>query len=236
MLVRGPIIAHLTLMAMFAASADVNTPGTLWVGALAYALLQGGRALHEVTHAWIGQRSGLEVRQIRLGVLRMAVDFSADAVWSAKPRARRATAAAGAVVQALFGALLIAGAAMRSSSHAAEPVMLIGLLHLTALTNLLPVAGSDGEYLFGRAFQARLGWLVLVPVVMIQVAVPMIATATAFPVGFAHALATTFLRPSEVLYAMVALIIAPPLTQRLINVANGVDSRAYSSASSRGVR
>lgn len=228
--VHVPVVAHLALMAACATVADVTTPGTFWVGAFAYAVLQGGRAVHELAHAWIGHKAGIKVDGVRLGVLTMAVDFAPDAIWTAQPDARRKTAAAGALAQALFGATLLIGAVVRQNSHATEPTVLIGLLHVAALTNLLPAQGSDGEYLFGRTF--RPGWLALLAAVVLQTVVPLAATLHVFPNGSVH----TYVQATDALYVALAVAIAVPVTQRIINAANGADSRAYISASARGVR
>jgi hypothetical protein len=210
--VRAPVVAHLALMAAFATVADVTTPGTLWVGALVYVLLQGGRALREWAHVWIARRTGVPVGGLRLGVLTMAVDMRDRTLWAAEANARKNTALAGSLAQAAFGALLIAAARLCESSQISEPVLLVGLLHVAGLSHLLPVSGAAGENIlgFGKTWRVRPGWLASLPLLLIQMLLAVATTVAAFPNGTVHAY--------------------------VISATDDANSRVYISSVARGVR
>jgi hypothetical protein len=229
-LLQVAVLGHLCAMAVCAALADVLAPGWLWLGALAYLLLQGGRAIHEAGHALVGQRLGLCPRAIRLGLLRMAVDFPDGAVWSAHPTTRRRTALAGSLAQAVFGLGLLAISAAWSRPGPSELIWLIGLVHLAALANLLPVDGADGAYLVAGAWRARPAWLPVVVAVLLQAGLPLLGTALRFQGGVVHAELVGFSGPGDVLTVGVALGLAVPVTRRVIDGPNGTDSGVYNAA------
>ena len=221
------MLAHLCAMAACAAAADLLAPGSLWLGALAYVLLQGGRAIHEAGHALVGRHLGLDPHTIRIGPLRMAVDFPDGAVWSASPPARRRTALAGAVAQAVFGGCLLVASTAWSWPGPSELIWLIGLVHVAALANLLPVDGADGAYLVAAAWRARPAWLPVVLAVLLQAGLPLVGTAVRFESGVVHAELLGFSGPSDVLSVGLALGLAVPVTRRVIDGPNSDDSGVY---------
>ena len=235
-LVHVPLLGHLSAMAACAATADVLAPGWLWLGALAYLLLQGGRAIHEAGHALVGQRLGLDPQAIRFGLLRMAVDFPDGAVWLAHPTTRRRTALAGSLAQAGFGLSLLVISAAWSRPGPSELIWLIGLVHVAALANLLPVDGADGAYLVAAAWRARPAWLPVLLVVLLQAGLPLLGTALRFSGGVVHAELVGFSSPGDVLSVGLALGLAVPLTRRVIDGPNSDDSGVYNAAVAPRVR
>src|SRR5438552_104515 len=70
---------------------------------LVYALLQGGRILHELGHALVGHLCGRQLLRIRFTLALMAVWFPDDD----PPNRVRWTALAGSLVQAAFGVAVL---------------------------------------------------------------------------------------------------------------------------------
>jgi hypothetical protein len=143
---------------------EISPAALLGLAALAYVLGQGGRLVHEGGHAVVGWLGGCPPARVLFTPALAMTDWPGER--EQPTRVRRPIAAAGSLVQAVLGAVLVIVSLTLGASWAPpvpEIVVLCGWLHVAAVANLLPVAGADGAHLFGSAWPIRPAWLGQVP-------------------------------------------------------------------------
>ena len=225
----GHVVAATALAVLTWAVAETNPDETAALGLssatavalflMAYALVQTGRVAHEAGHALAGVSTGRKLTAVRLTPLRMMADWPPNELWDAPASSRRLTAAAGSMSELLFGAALILAVTTLGTQWASpvqEVVLLAGILHVSAVANLLPVQGSDGHVLFGTAWRTRPSWLSLLVAQLPQIAVPVALTALLFEQGIVRGYLSSLMTPSNLVALVLAFLLLPFAARRFL--------------------
>jgi hypothetical protein len=101
-------------------------------------------------------------------------------------------------------------------SSVQKVVFLTGLLHVTAVANLLLVQDSDGHVLSGRAWRTRPSWLSLLVATLTQFVVPLALTALCFEQGLVRAYLSSLMTPSNMVPLILALLLLPFAARRFL--------------------
>jgi Zn-dependent protease/CBS domain-containing protein len=149
------IIAGLVTISLAAGDLPVRFPG--WP-AVAYLALGAGISVlffvsvlaHELSHALIARRFGIQVRDITLFIFGGAATLEGEAK---TPREEALIALAGPVCSIVLGAVLVGGSLVIGQRHVADIAAGLGFLNVSlALFNLIPAFPMDG----GRVLRAVL--------------------------------------------------------------------------------
>jgi Zn-dependent protease len=122
----------------------------LAVGALVAVLFFASVLAHELSHALVARRFGIEVRDITLFIFGGAATLEGDAK---TPREEALIALAGPLCSVVLGAALVGGSLVIGQPHVGEILGWLGIINFSlALFNLIPAFPMDG----GRVLRAVL--------------------------------------------------------------------------------